>query len=151
MQKVLFQNAISILGEVHCLEIHKCKWGHYFKCQYNSMQIILIGHNLCDILFLVFSFEETIILKRQSKGINGYLILESKSSRRVILPHSGFCYYITLTPYWNLRYKSIQEHVISLLSIIVVLHLLCISDLYLTLTVCLDTKTSLKPQFASVS
>lgn len=35
--------------------------------------------------------------------------------------------------------------------IIIVLCLLCISDLYLTLPVCLDTKTSFKPQLLSVS
>lgn len=35
--------------------------------------------------------------------------------------------------------------------IIVVLCLLCISDLYLTLPVCLDKKTSFKPQLPSVS
>lgn len=35
--------------------------------------------------------------------------------------------------------------------IIIVLCLLCISDLYLTLPVCLDTKTSFKPQLPSVS
>ena len=32
-----------------------------------------------------------------------------------ILPHSGFYYYSAFTPYWNLRYNAIQEHV-SLLS-----------------------------------
>lgn len=35
--------------------------------------------------------------------------------------------------------------------IIIVLCLLCISDLYLTLPVCLDKKTSFKPQLPSVS
>lgn len=54
------------------------------------------------------------------------------------------------TPYWNLRYKTIQEHVVYS-EIIMVLCLLCISDLYLTLPVCLDTKTSFKPQLPSAS
>lgn len=33
-----------------------------------------------------------------------------------ILPHSGFYYYSAFTPYWDLRYKTIQEHIVSLLS-----------------------------------
>lgn len=64
--------------------------------------------------------------------------------RHVILPHSGFNYYHAFTPYGNLRYKTIQEHVASLLS-----NNYCsdvVSDLYLTLPECLDTKTSFKPQ-----
>lgn len=35
---------------------------------------------------------------------------------RVILPHSGYCYYSAFTPYWNLRYRTFQEHVVILLS-----------------------------------
>lgn len=49
---------------------------------------------------------------------------------RLILPHSGFYSYSAFTPYWNLRYKSIQENIVSLLSnnccAVFVVFLICI-------------------------
>lgn len=57
---------------------------------------------------------------------------------------------VLLHRFENLRNKPIQEHDIYSV-IIVVLCLLCDSDLYLTLPVCLDSTTSFKPQSASSS
>lgn len=81
--------------------------------------------NLSENLLFFFFFPSNQQLKKKHPKVKMdvsfwieilHIYFSQQHHWRVILPHSGYCYYSAFTPYWNLRYRTIQEHVVILLS-----------------------------------
>lgn len=104
-------------------------------------------------LFFFFSFQPAAATCTQT-GQNGRLILGKTRSRSAQSAAALARHLSTLRIFTVLLQTSgtdVFRNMSSFYSVIIVLCLLCISDLYLTLPVCLDKKTSFKPQLPSVS
>lgn len=132
MRTILFQNETSSLGGVKCL-LWKPQWNIY--------------------VYFFFSFQPAAATYTQT-GQNGRLILDktrSPQSAAALTCHLSTLRIFALTVFLQTSGTELFRNMSSFYSVIIVLCLLCISDLYLTLPVCLDTKTSLKPQLPSVS